>query len=252
MRLAWIGAALVSGVGCAGSALPRQTTNEPILATAKAAVAARKADAPKSPYTERVAVRMTFPRGPTFEGRGAVAVDPGRAMRMILVGPGGATAIDAWVGSERWRIAIPPADRLERGTTGAAGTTKLPVDFFRFWFLRRYEGRVSYADRAHVILTDGDARTTFDAGIYDRAGTYTAVRRVGAASSTITFEPGPPSDAAADDHASSHATFVDGTGVRVAVTVLGRESDAPDPAAFVDPDHDVPDAGSGSAAGGSP
>src|SRR5947209_6876614 len=42
-----------------------------------------------------------------FEGRGVVAVRPGHALRMILIGPGGTTAMDVWLRDGAFRVAIP-------------------------------------------------------------------------------------------------------------------------------------------------
>ena len=77
--------------------------------------------APERPYTERVVVAMREPRtGKVFQARGAVAVDPGHALRMILIGPGGMTALDAWVTDDHFRVVVPPISLERRG--GAAGT----------------------------------------------------------------------------------------------------------------------------------
>ena len=84
----------------------------------------------------------------SLDGRGAIAVAPGRALRMILVGPAGATILDAWVTPDRWRIAVPPAGLLRRGPARPLELQKpddeepadLPVGFLRWLFFRPLEG----------------------------------------------------------------------------------------------------------------
>src|SRR5688572_11639926 len=57
---------------------------------------------PDRPYVERVRVAFVEPHtGKRYEGRGAVAVSPDNAARMMLLGPGGTTALDLWVTKER-------------------------------------------------------------------------------------------------------------------------------------------------------
>jgi hypothetical protein len=82
---------------------------------------------------------MREPRsGRVVEGRGAIAVLTGQAVRMVLLGAAGLTMFDAWVTGERWRIAIPAADLVRRG--GADDPGDLPVAFLRWWFFTPLEG----------------------------------------------------------------------------------------------------------------
>jgi hypothetical protein len=78
-------------------------------------------------------------------------VDPGRALRMILLGPGGATTLDAWVTPEAYRFEVPPIGLLRRG--GASGDASLPVDFFRQWFLAPFEGRLLASHRGNGAVS---------------------------------------------------------------------------------------------------
>ena len=73
-------------------------------------LARMRADQPRKPYVERVRVGIVDPRsGKLYQARGAVAISPDRAARLVLLGPGGTTALDVWVTKEHFRIAIPAA-----------------------------------------------------------------------------------------------------------------------------------------------
>jgi len=84
---------------------------------------------------------MREPRsGRVIRGRGGLAVVPGRALRMILVGVAGVTMLDAWVTPARWRVAVPMLGVLRRG--GADDPADLPIGFLRWWFFTPLEGRL--------------------------------------------------------------------------------------------------------------
>ena len=71
---------------------------------------------PRDPWAAVVRVTMREPRsGHVVDGRGAIAVAPGRAVRMILVGGAGLTLLDAWVARRGWRFAVPSAEVVRRG-----------------------------------------------------------------------------------------------------------------------------------------
>lgn len=93
--------------------------------------------------------------GRGFEGRGALVVRPGQALRMILLGPGGTTAMDVWIGGPRFRAAIPALDRIVRGdeTTPRATMRGLPIDLLRRWLVAPFGGRLVHARRATVDAT---------------------------------------------------------------------------------------------------
>ena len=77
-------------------------------------LARMRVDQPQRPYVERVRVGVVDPRnGKLYEARGAVAVSPNNAARLLLVGPGGTTALDVWVTRDRFRFAV-PAINLEK------------------------------------------------------------------------------------------------------------------------------------------
>jgi len=137
---------------------------------------------PHDPWAAVVSVTMREPRsGHVVDGRGAIAVAPGRAVRMILVGAAGLTLLDAWVGRDRWRIAVPPVQTVRRG--GASDDpADLPVAFLRWWFCTPLEGELFAAKRTGSgtlwLLRDGDAVIELVRGPGPPgAGLLTATRR---------------------------------------------------------------------------
>jgi hypothetical protein len=95
--------------------------------------------APRRSWAARVSVTMREPgAGRSIHGRGAIAVTPGRAVRMILVAGPGTTMLDAWVTGERWRLDLPPLERVLRG--GLDTPPDLPIGFLRWWFFRPFDG----------------------------------------------------------------------------------------------------------------
>jgi hypothetical protein len=78
---------------------------------------------------------------------------------MVLVGAAGATMLDAWVTSTRWRVAIPPLDLVRRG--GVDEPRDMPVGFLRWWFLTPLRGTLIAAavvdSGALWVLREGDA-----------------------------------------------------------------------------------------------
>jgi hypothetical protein len=201
--------------------------------TAEAWLADLRRTQPSSPYVAIVQVSLREPHtGHRFAARGAVAVDPHHALRMVLVGPAGATALDVWATPSEWRFEIPPAHILRRG--GREADPTFPVGFFRWWFLSPLEGSLVTCGAARAgerfILKDGDA-------VIDLTDTRTVPRKVTAsrssrgASDRIDFVGASLTPAAGDRAVYDQET----TGVHVEVTVESP-SDAPDPAAFLDPD----------------
>ena len=123
-------------------------------------LATQRRDLPVRPWGAVVRMTLREPRtGRIIDGRGAIAVSPGRAVRMILVGAVGATMLDAWATPDRWRIAVPPVDLVRRGA--ADEPADLPVAFLRWLFFRRLEGTLFggslHAGVVNLLLRDGDA-----------------------------------------------------------------------------------------------
>jgi hypothetical protein len=82
--------------------------------------------------------------GKGFEGRGVVLVKPREALRMVLLGPGGTTAMDVWIVAGRFRVAIPALDRVVRGDASTPRETMrgLPVDLLWRWLVDPFGGTV--------------------------------------------------------------------------------------------------------------
>jgi hypothetical protein len=87
-----------------------------------------------------------------FEGRGALAVRPGHALRMILLGPGGTTAMDVWIRDGRFRVSIPALDRRVRGD-GSTPKEKLrgmPIALLSRWLVAPFGGALVAAHAGRV------------------------------------------------------------------------------------------------------
>jgi hypothetical protein len=97
------------------------------------------------PYSLNVTLELWVERlGMRTRGRGAVAVHPPDGVRMILLGPGGTTAMDLWICRDAFRFSVPAADLVRRGdaSTPAEERYGLPVEFLRWWFLEPLGGRL--------------------------------------------------------------------------------------------------------------
>jgi hypothetical protein len=199
------------------------------------ALANERASRPTSPWAAGLRMTLHEPRsGQTVDGRGAIAVAPGRALRMILVGPAGMTTLDAWVTPERWRLDIPPAGRLRRGAADAPAG--LPVAFLRWLFFRPLEGTLfggsQQGGRVRFLIRDGDAVLEVDVGSCDRGELAVTTRRSHGRSERLeecraASVPTPGDRVRYRDEAT-------GLGVELELESVAREAPAPD--AFVDPD----------------
>jgi hypothetical protein len=174
-----------------------------------------------------------------MDGRGGIAVDPHNAMRMILVGPGGATAIDAWVTKDRWRFEIPALDKVKRGTGDAP--PGLPIGFFRFWFLAPLRGdllnvQAIQGGGARLVVKDGaavvDLRDVHEPPLLH----LTAMRHERDETELLEWR-GRSLSPTAGDRASYAQPEA---GLRIDVVVEAVGADPPDPEAFVDPDAPKP------------
>jgi len=85
-----------------------------------------------------------------MRARGAIAVAPPNALRMILLGPGGTTALDLWVCGDQFRFEIPALDLVRRGDARTPRTELrgLPVDFLRWWLLDPFGGQLLTVQKA--------------------------------------------------------------------------------------------------------
>jgi hypothetical protein len=86
-----------------------------------------------------------------------------RPSRMMLLGPGGTTALDLWIKADAFRFAVPALELLRRGdrNTPAHETRGMPVSFLRWWLIRPFRGRLLWAaddgGEERFVLRDGDA-----------------------------------------------------------------------------------------------
>ncbi len=185
---------------------------------------------PTKPYTQPITVELSEPyTRRRFEGRGAVGVDPGRAMRMILVGPAGEPALDVWVTRDAWRMVVPAIHLVRRG--GRDAPASMPIGFFRSWFVDPLGGHLLALGVEGELVVRDDAGATLhvtDARASDGGTSARVRRRQGATTETFAYALGPAGGEASYTHEKT----------RLAVTVkLGAiQAEPPDPEAFADPD----------------
>jgi hypothetical protein len=232
----------ILGLACSPpnlSSLPSSTTQAD-WQEARARLAVLRAGLPDRPYGVIVRVSLREPKSrQTFVARGALAVDPRRALRMILVGPGGATALDAWVTPEAYRFEVPTIGVLRRG--GVSAEPGLPVSFFRWWFLTPLEGRLlaSFVPGApkkgsrSFILRRGAATVIVEDAQVSTGLEIVATQRRPGAFERLSFR-----GQELAPHAGDRAEYEEAeTGVRADVLVESVDPDAPESIAFRDPDH---------------
>jgi hypothetical protein len=188
---------------------------------------------PDKPYVERVRLAINDPRtGRQYQARGAVAVSPGKAARMILVGPGGTTALDVWVTKDRFRFAVPAIKLEKRGGIDPAEAKGLPIGMLRWWFLSPLAGRVLVArstqSESAWILRDGPATVT----VRSDGRRFVALRREGETLEGIEWI-----SRGLVPQSGEHGRYIEGRfGLRVEVLVEELLEAEPDAEAFADPD----------------
>ncbi len=201
---------------------------------------ASRASEPGRPYVEQIIVAMREPvTGRTFQARGALAVDPHRALRMILIGPGGGTALDVWLTDDRFRFVVPALSLVKKGGRDAASWRGLPVGFFRWWMLHPLDGRLLSAWRKKgdpiYLLRRGDETVILRDHLGKSGHHVLAMRREGGEVEEIEWFGRAPTPHAGDKARYVHVT----SGLEVEVLVESTSDDEPDPAAFLDPDDDA-------------
>jgi hypothetical protein len=175
--------ALVAGSGCGaaqGVAQARASSVEAhvdALREARAWIASVRAEAARA-RTETVRVVAQGDAESTlWSARGAVAVGPPERLRMILVGPGGGTAVDLWSGPDRERVRAPTLDHAPDAVRARA-LAVLPVPLLRWWLLAPLTGELAWAERRPgrlaILLTEPGRTTTVE--LHDD-GRVTLVRR---------------------------------------------------------------------------
>jgi hypothetical protein len=125
-------------------------------------LAALQSDFAPTAGTLRVRVRMTATgHDVVMSGRGAIAQRPPNDLRMVLLGPGGMTALDLLVRGDQWRFAIPARDQLWTSEQTSKPPRGLPVSFLRWWLLQPLSGRLLSAHQGPggtvFVLREGDA-----------------------------------------------------------------------------------------------
>jgi hypothetical protein len=239
-------AALLSACAAPVAKIPVVTQHE--WSDARRALAELRRRVPRKPFVEIVRVSMREPNtGRVLQARGAVAVDPHRAVRLVLLGPGGATALDVWVTEDAWRFSVPALNIVRHSKVGDSSSDAaagFPVEFFRWWFLEPLDGRLLYAERAHdehdpilfrtFVLANGETTVTLKALYGPQRRAFLASRRdmrnhmvdhlIWGAHG---FAPGP----------GEEATYKQGkSGFQVEIGVEEISQDPPDQTAFIDPD----------------
>lgn len=200
---------------------------------ARASLAAARAELPREPYTLIVSVEMREPRtGRTFSARGGLAVLPGKCVRLQLLGPGGATAVDAWLTRERFRFDVPAADVHKRGQVDGPAAEGLPIGFFRFWFLSQLEGRLLFGkptrEGTYFVLRDGAA--TVEMFRASRGGRVEAERTLAGRTEALSVDAWAPRPSAGDT-----VLYRAEGGVSASVRVEALGDEPPDAAAFEEP-----------------
>ncbi len=244
LRAVLLATASVLALTGAGCARPRAVPSSPLddvsqeeWTIARARLLALRERQPKRPYVERVAVAMIDPRtGKRYQSRGAVAVSPDHAARMILLGPGGTTAVDVWVTRDRFRFSVPGLKYERRGGADPEEARGLPVGLLRWWFLAPLSGRLlvarSTAKESSWLLRDGDATVL----VRSDGRRFLAVRTQEGHDEGLEWL-APRSEG----EAGAQGRYVDGrNGLRVEVLVEGVSAEEPDPDAFADPDGETP------------
>ena len=189
-----------------------------------ARLARMRATFPSAPYTRAVTISFFEPRTRRrFEGRGAIGVDPGHAMRMILVGPAGTPAFDVWVTRSAWWMEVPAISFRREG--GAESPPGLPIGFFRSWFIDPLGGRpLALGWDGELVVRDVAGGTL---SIAEAPNGASIRRRAGKKTEQFAYD---------ETSAGGHATYRDdATGLELTIALEPIQADPPSPSAFVKP-----------------
>ena len=200
---------------------------------ARARLAYLRRGQPARSYVERIRLTLRDPRsGQALQARGAVAVSPGHAVRMILLGPGGTTALDMWVTRNRFRFVLPALKLERRGGTDQASWKGLPIGMLRWWFLSPLEGRLllgrASPRESSWLLRDGSSTVT----LRTDGHRFLAWRREGESLEAIEWL-----SRRLVPQAGEHGRYLEGrSGLQVELFVEELLATEPSPEAFADPD----------------
>jgi hypothetical protein len=152
-------AASLLGLGCAAATPAPRPTELAAWAEARDTLAKLR-EQDRGARTRTIKLTLSAPYLPTdLSARGAVATRSSE-LRMVLLGPGGATAMDVWSSGERYRLHIPATEKVLTEQTQATDRG-LPVEFLRWWLLDPLGGTLSAARREPsglaVLLRRGDS-----------------------------------------------------------------------------------------------
>ncbi len=155
----------LSGCATAGAGGVAATEPDP----AAFVEAARRIEALKGELggdrTDTLSLELDAPYLPSsIKARGAIAVRAPDQLRMIMLGPGGTTAMDLWMKADRFRFSIPSLAREISGDSKTPAEQKrgLPVDFLRAFMLDPLGGRMLAASKSgrelRVLLRERDGK----------------------------------------------------------------------------------------------
>jgi hypothetical protein len=196
-------------------------------------LARMRSELPRRPYVERVRIGIVDPRtGKLYQARGAVAISPEKAARLVLLGPGGTTAMDVWVTRDRYRFVIPALNVQQRGGADLSDARGLPVGLLRWWFLAPLGGDLVLArssrSEAAFLLRDGSATVTMRTD----GEHFVAIRREHGRLEGLEW-----SGRGLAPRPGARGQYIDGEhGLHVHIVIEEVLDEEPDPAAFLDPD----------------
>jgi hypothetical protein len=233
-RLLRVGLALALPA-CAAPPAPWHGATPETWPALRGALARERASRTVATWAVGVRVAMREPRsGRILQGRGGLAVQPGGAVRMILVGVAGVTMLDAWVTPDRWRVAVPAVGLVRRG--GAEEPQDVPIGFLRWWFFTPVEGELVAATfdagRPVWLLRDGGAVIELRAGACERGPRLRAVRRGRGRTDAVD-----ECRAGSRPTPGDHVRYEDGaSGLTVDLVLESVSAEPPPEEAFADPD----------------
>jgi hypothetical protein len=224
-------------IGCAAPRAARPGLSQEEWSRARERLAWIRSTESLRPYAVQLRIAMREPwTGRAIESRGALAVQPHLAARLVLLGPGGGTALDMWLTRDKWTFNVPAADFKRKGGTDPAAAHGLPIGFFRWWFLEPLEGRLlttsTVGGSRTFVLRAGEGTITLKESRERGRERVVARRREEGEQEGIEWI-----GRGLTPHAGDRAKYVqDATGLEVEVLVEAVSTEEPDPAAFLDPD----------------
>lgn len=228
------------GLGCGGPKVQRPGMTQAEWSRARERLAWMRSTESARPYSLLLRVAMREPwTGRAVQSRGALAVHPHQAARLVLLGPGGATALDLWLTRDKWTFNVPAADFKRKGGVAPGAAHGLPIGFFRWWFLEPLEGRLLTASAPAgkgsartFVLRAGEGTISLEESRDGGHERVIAHRREDGETEGIEWV-----GRSLTPHAGDRARYVqDATGLEVDVLVESVSPEEPDPAAFLDPD----------------